>query len=273
MYIVSNYIEQERWENAFADLSHLNFSFFNEYQPTYEELKKNPINILLIGSEPNEYFGNHDYAVRNHHLFSVVLTWSTKVLNQVPNALQVTYGESWWQNRPFEYTETEKEFRVSFLRGGLLKLHGHSIRHELFDRQNEITAPIQFWDKLGERGNFEQWREDKIKTFRPYQYSVCIENSSRENYFSEKITDCILNKTIPIYWGCSNIGDFYDIDGIIQVNNADEIIKVINNLDPDYYKSKAYTIEANYQRAFEYKDYVSNIKEKIVDIFKMNDVI
>jgi hypothetical protein len=40
MYIVSNYIEQERWEKAFADLSHLDFSFFNEYQPTYDELKK-----------------------------------------------------------------------------------------------------------------------------------------------------------------------------------------------------------------------------------------
>ena len=82
-----------------------------------------------------------------------------------------------------------------------------------------------------------------------------------------------MNKTIPIYWGCSNIGDFYDIDGIIQVNNADEIIKVINNLDPDYYKSKAYTVESNYNKAFEYKDYVSNIKEKIVEIFKMNEVI
>jgi hypothetical protein len=273
MNIFSNYIEKERWEHAFKDLSHLNFSFFNEYQPNYQELSLNPINILLIGSEPNEYFGNHDYAIKNHESFGAILTWSTKVLNQVPNAIQVTYGESWWQDKPFDYVDTPKEFKTSFLRGGLLKLQGHIVRHEVFDRQKEIQTPIQFWDKLGERGDFNQWREDKINTFRPFQYSLCIENSSRENYFSEKITDCILNKTIPIYWGCSNIGDFYNDKGIIQVKNADEIIRVLNNLEPDYYNSVLDIIEENYNRAFEYKDYVGNVKDSLISIFKINNLI
>ena len=40
----------------------------------------------------------------------------------------------------------DKEFKVSFLRGNLLKLTGHYQRFELFDRQNEIKTPIQFWD-------------------------------------------------------------------------------------------------------------------------------
>lgn len=273
MNIFSNYIEKERWEASFKDISHLNFSFFNEYQPNCQELSLNPINILLVGSEPNEYFGNHDYAVRNYEAFSVILTWSTKILNQIPNSFKVTYGESWWQDKPFIYDEVEKEFKTSFLRGNLLKLYGHHIRHELFDRQNEIKTPIQFWDKLGERGDFNQWREDKINTFRPYQYSVCIENSSRENYFSEKITDCILNKTIPIYWGCSNINEFYNPEGIIQVQNVDEIIKVLNELTPDYYNSKLNVIEENYKKAFEYKDYVNNIKNILINIFKENDIL
>jgi hypothetical protein len=273
MDIFSNFIEKERWEKSLKNFSHIKFSLFNEYQPSIHELNLNPINILVIGSEPNEYFGNHDYAIRNHHLFSVVLTWSTKILNQIPNAIQITYGESWWQDRPFEYEEIEKEFKVSFLRGELLKLQGHIIRYELFDRQNEITTPIQFWDKLGKRGNFDQWRQDKIKTFRPYQYSVCIENSSRENYFSEKITDCILNKTIPIYWGCSNIGDFYNKEGIIQINNADEIIKIINTLTPEYYNSKLTVIEENYKKAFNYKDYTGNISKIIEKIFKLNNML
>ena len=273
MYIKSNFIEQERWEKSFNDISHLNFSFFNEYQPTYEELSKNPINILLIGSEPNEYFSNHDYAINNQQSFSIILTWSTKILNQVSNSIQITYGESWWQDKLFEYKPIEKEFKVSFLRGNLFKLIGHHYRYELFNRQNEIIIPTQFWDKLGERGDFNQWRQDKINSFRPYQYSVCIENSSHENYFSEKITDCILNKTIPIYYGCSNIGDFYNEKGIIQIKNIDEAIKIINNLDPQYYNSILDIIEENYQRAFEYKDYVGNIKNKLIEIFKINNII
>jgi hypothetical protein len=274
MHIFSNYIETERWERAFKDLSHLNFTLFYDYQPTHDQLLLSPINIF-IACEPNEYFGNHDYIVRNHQSFSFILTWSTKVLNNTPNAIFSPYGESWWQNSPFEYENTEKEFKVSFLRGSLLKLIGHSYRYELFDRQHEIKTPIQFWDKLGERGvdNFEKWRQYKIDSFRPYQYSICIENSSHENYFTEKITDCILNKTIPIYYGCSNIGDFYNDKGIIQVKNTDEIIKVVNDLDPQYYSRTLDIIEENYKKAFEYKDYVSNIKKQIVEIFTLNNII
>ena len=272
MNIFSNYIGTERWENVFKDLSHLDFTLFYDYQPTHEQLLLSPINIF-IACEPNEYFGNHDFAIRNHQSFSFILTWGTKVLNSTPNSILSIYGESWWQNNPFEYESVEKEFKVSFLRGGLLKLIGHSYRHELFDRQHEIKIPIQFWDKLGERGDFNQWRQDKINSFRPYQYSVCIENSSHENYFTEKITDCILNKTIPIYYGCSNIGDFYNDKGIIQVKNTDEIIKVINNLDPQHYDSILDVIEENYQRAFEYKDYVGNIKNQITEIFKLNNLL
>jgi hypothetical protein len=274
MNIFSNYVEKERWEKSLADLSHLDFTLFYDYQPNQNEISLSPVNIF-IACEPNEYFGNHDFAIQNQQAFSFILTWSTKVLNNTSNAVFSPYGESWWQDRAFKYEETNKEFKVSFLRGNLLKLPGHYQRFELFERQNEIKNPIQFWDKLGERGldNFETWRQYKIDSFRPYQYSVCIENSSHENYFTEKITDCILNKTIPIYWGCSNIGDFYNPKGIIQVRNADEIIKVINNLDPQYYDHILDIIEENYQKAFEYKDYTGNIAKQIKDIFNYNNLI
>jgi len=273
MNIFSNFIENERWSKSLKDLAHLDFSLFNEYQPTLQELNLNPINILVIGSEPNEYFRNHDYAIQNADAFSMIMTWSTKVLNQVPSSFKVIYGESWWQDKPFEYEPVDKEFKVSFLRGNKLKLYGHHLRFELFDRQNEIQIPTQFWAELGAPGDWEGWRQDKINSFRPYQYSICFENTSRENYFSEKITDCILNKTIPIYWGCSNIGDFYNKDGVICVNNVDEAIKVINNLTPEYYESKLEVIEENYNKAFNYKDYTGNIATQIKEIFELNNIL
>lgn len=273
MNIFSNFIEQERWERAFEDLQHTKVSIFNEYKPTPAQLELNPVNILIVGSEPNEYFGHHDYAVQNWDKFSVVLTWSTKILNQVPNAVEITYGESWWQDRQYEYEECDKKFMISFLRGSLLKLHGHYVRYEIFDRQNEIQNPIQFWDKLGERGDFDKWRQDKIDSFRPYQFSLCIENSSRDNYFSEKITDCILNKTIPIYFGCSNIEKFYNPEGIIQIRNADEAIRLCNELTPEYYNTKLEVVEENYNKALFYKDYVGNVNNTIREILTINNLL
>jgi hypothetical protein len=42
-----------------------------------------------------------------------------------------------------------------------------------------------------------------------YKYSIAIENSVKDNYFSEKFTDCILAWTIPIYYGCPNINKYF----------------------------------------------------------------
>tara|TARA_Y100000389_G_scaffold189574_1_gene213484 strand:+ start:386 stop:1345 length:960 start_codon:yes stop_codon:yes gene_type:complete len=45
-----------------------------------------------------------------------------------------------------------------------------------------------------------------------YSYSIAIENCCKENYFSEKFTDCILAYTIPIYYGCPNINKYFSKD-------------------------------------------------------------
>lgn len=67
-----------------------------------------------------------------------------------------------------------------------------------------------------------------------YKYSICIENCSQKNYFTEKITDAILCWCIPIYYGCTNIseyfpeGSYYWID--INDENVYENVKKIVNL-------------------------------------------
>jgi len=45
-----------------------------------------------------------------------------------------------------------------------------------------------------------------------YKYSIAIENCCKENYFSEKFSDCILSWTVPIYYGCPNIDKYFPKD-------------------------------------------------------------
>lgn len=85
------------------------------------------------------------------------------------------------------------------------------------------------WDKkeLGEMfkgtfGGFNLGGANKIDNLLPnttkwnglekYKYSISIENCCKENYFSEKFTDCILSWTIPIYYGCPNIDKYFPKD-------------------------------------------------------------
>ncbi len=50
---------------------------------------------------------------------------------------------------------------------------------------------------------------DKADALLRYKFSICIENSSINDYWTEKFADPILAYTIPIYYGCMNIEDYY----------------------------------------------------------------
>jgi hypothetical protein len=104
-------------------------------------------------------------------------------------------------------------------------------------------------------------------------FGVAIENTSHNGYFTEKILDCFLLKTIPLYWGCTNIDNFFNKEGIIKFGNVDEFTYISNALDEKYYNSRKEIIEENYQKALQYIDYESNVANKIIEIFKLNKLI
>ena len=75
-------------------------------------------------------------------------------------------------------------------------------------------------------------KETKYDALIRYKYSICIENCSINNYFTEKFTDAILCWTIPIYYGCNNIFEYFPPNSYyyIDINNPnvyDEIINII----------------------------------------------
>lgn len=63
-----------------------------------------------------------------------------------------------------------------------------------------------------------------------YKYSLCIENCCKKNYFTEKFTDAILCWTIPIYYGCPNISQYFPDDCyyVVDINKKDCLEKIIN---------------------------------------------
>jgi len=85
-----------------------------------------------------------------------------------------------------------------------------------------------------------------------YMFSVCIENSSIDNYFTEKIINCFATGTIPIYCGCSNIEKFFNIEGIIQIKTFADFSSVFEKLNADYYKSKYKYVSENFGKSKEY---------------------
>jgi hypothetical protein len=96
------------------------------------------------------------------------------------------------------------------------------------------------------------WSE-KFPATAPYRYSVVIENEHLDWWFTEKIIDCFSVGTVPIYWGCPDIGRFFDIDGVIPFNNLDELATILENISPEDYKSRLKPIRKNLKISMQYR--------------------
>lgn len=270
MKLKIKFFDEKIFEEKFQNFKHIDFSLFIDSIPESQE-DLSSINIVVL-QEPNEYFGLHDWVIQNQHLFSFILTWDDKVINNCENATLLHFGHTWFT--PDQYTiNKKKKFEIAHLRGNLLKTYGHSLRHELLDRENEIKIPKKFYATYGDRYNIERARIDKEEVFGNSMFGVAIENTQHNGYFTEKILDCFLQKTIPVYWGCSDIDNIFDKEGIIEFTSIDNLIYKINKLDENYYNKRLDIINKNYNLALQYVDYQQNIYNKIKEIFSFNNLI
>ena len=112
-----------------------------------------------------------------------------------------------------------------------------------------------------------------LKTY-PHQYkdyiykkthNIAIENFSENNYFTEKLIDCFKTFTIPVYWGCLNIGDYFDTRGMI--NNLEDINKIIEHITIDDYLERMTFIIKNYESSKNYWYVLDNVKTAILNAF------
>ena len=103
---------------------------------------------------------------------------------------------------------------------------------------------------------------DKKQGLSDYCFSIVVENATYPNMFTEKITDCFVTGTIPIYYGMNNIGDFFDKDGIIELTDDFKI----EDLSFDLYYSKMNSIKNNFEISMNllssedyiYKNFIEN---------------
>lgn len=112
-----------KWKEKFKDKP---ITLFYDYPPkSIDELKINPYNFLML-HEPNEFFGYHDWAMRNYHLFTAILTWNEELLKSLPNAVLFHHNSRSTSDlyvASFSSVE-HKPFNVSFLAGAKTLVEG-----------------------------------------------------------------------------------------------------------------------------------------------------
>jgi hypothetical protein len=109
----------------------------------------------------------------------------------------------------------EKRRSLSWITSNLALHRGHRRRLKFLSRLQ--SAGVAF-DLFG-RG-FSPLA-DKWDGLAPYRYSIAVENESCPDYWTEKIADCFLAWTMPIYFGATNIADYFPRDSFVWLDIED----------------------------------------------------
>jgi hypothetical protein len=109
-----------------------------------------------------------------------------------------------------------KTLGVSWIASLLSFLPGHRNRNRLREYlMREHTGLVDI------SGRGIRPLEDKWDGLAPYRYSLAIENANSPDYWSEKITDCFLTWTLPLYDGCTNLEDYFPADSFVRIDSGD----------------------------------------------------
>ena len=151
-----------------------------------------------------------------------------------------------------------KKKKISFITSNRMFLPGHHSRIKFHkELQKRYSDHIDFFGK-----GFSPV-DDKAEVINPYFFSICIENSNINDYWTEKITDAFLGYSIPLYYGCKNINSYFSEESFIPIDIKDRkttfsiIDNLIQNTEAIYNEKISYAIESRKKCLYEYNTFFS----------------
>jgi len=215
-----------------------------------------PIVFSNFGREEYKFKKNMQRIASGFDLMFINSDIGTKNLRIVPGYL---YGHVNPEEVPLE-----KKYEISFL----LSLGGKGIdsfktrdsfiydfRKIIWDSESKFALPTKFY--VTQR-NINKYPKDMKERALPTdskkwifgsQFTIAIENSRQEYYISEKLLDCFLALSIPIYIGAPNIRDYFDPRGMFIAKDPEEVIRIAQSLTPETYRKMLPYLLENKSRA------------------------
>ncbi len=256
----------------------LKFDFYHEKQiELYVDLippdtvPNDTVRFIFLLEPPEILRGIQNEALDavNQGRASYLLTHNQELIDRSDKAILQEFATSWIRN--FNNFENKK-FEVSTLIGGKLMAEGHFVRQNILNKKSEFIIPNKLWISANfpPRHNINASDQPVLNGGKEEmfysQFHIVVENARRQNWFTEKIMDAFQTKTVPIYWGCPNIGDWFDIRGIIMADTAADIVEKCNNLTPQTYEAMKEYVDINYEISKKYLDLGENIKNNMIKI-------
>tara|TARA_B110000285_G_C14948080_1_gene525352 strand:- start:27 stop:869 length:843 start_codon:yes stop_codon:yes gene_type:complete len=191
----------------------------------------------------------------NYSKFDTILGWHDELFH-LPNfkfkpATEITQFNTLPELLPVEEFKIHSKSKLlSFITSNKLMTQGHNFRLQCLQHLHSNLCKFDLY------GRGFNPISTKLLGLKDYNFSITIENGYFKNGYTEKIIDCFLTGTVPIYYGCPNVADFYNPKGILQFNSLEELLYIVNNISESQYNDMLPYIKENLEIALD--DYQTN---------------
>ncbi|OGG16301.1 hypothetical protein A3D77_02480 [Candidatus Gottesmanbacteria bacterium RIFCSPHIGHO2_02_FULL_39_11] len=201
----------------------------------------NEKNLWLIHQEPPNEFFRHTYKPCG--IYSRVYTTDSHLVGE--RYIHTQTGLPWHINRSYDFLRKEpmpkKNKLLCWVTSKKNIFEGHKKRLNFLKNIShksacDITATLNYYErKLHVKTQQEKEElkkalyaegyssvaQDKWEALSPYRYSLVVENFAGPDYWSEKLADAYLSYTMPIYYGCTNISNYFPESSYIKIDIED----------------------------------------------------
>lgn len=227
-YVIGN------WSKNIEALKGKKIIFTQQEPPTVKFPEKKILDICCLAISPF----NIDHSIKQF-IAPTVLQWTHDI--DAVYKQQVGHVYSMANNRNLEDLIIEEPPVKNRLCSMIVSAKSFTEGHK---KRLDFTKLLMdhFKNKIDFYGFGIKEIKNKKDAINPYLYSISIENSSFNNYFTEKISDVFLGFSMPIYYGCPNINEYFPEKSLIQINieDKDDFITKIENCinQPELIKPK-----------------------------------
>ena len=198
-------------------------------------------NVIGFSHEPRMTLGMNDFS--QSYIENTVSEYYISNSSNLPSAFKEgfsfvcpsEYGKKEW--------EEKRNSRMSMILSMSNFMPGHNMRHMLLNKILDSDMDIHFYAN----GLNRIYSDPRVKEFdwdifyipyEKYQYQIVIENIIDNYWSTEKLTNCIIKETIPIYYGSKKASLlFYPENSINYLGeNVEENFEIIKEV----YKNSSY---------------------------------
>ena len=210
----------------------------------------------------NECEEIHPWAYKNiyqvENSFDFILTHNKKLLERSSKYVKLPGpGTTWITDDQAGIHKKSK--MLSHIASKQNWAQGHKLRH-IISHMIKDKYDVDFWGSAHK----EFAKVEKFLPLKDYCFSITVMNADHENYFTETLVDAFRCGTVPIFWGCKNIEEYFNPKGILRFTNPAELKEILNNLSFEQYNEMLPYVRENFETAKKHIHFDDLVCDKIL---------